>query len=121
MNAAFHQISKKTCELESESLMTTLQSLTAETTAFRRKERGLMAVRRGRVAYVFKCKTVEVTYRPTELDTEDIPVYTPGDEPMFVGSLNNIIKPNSTVVPSSSNLPVMYKIGGEWFCKNREK
>ena len=56
VNAAFRQISQKTCQLESESLMTTLQSLTSEASSFGRKEKGLMAVRRGRVAYVFRCK-----------------------------------------------------------------
>ena len=39
---------------------------------------------------------------------------------MFVDPVTMVLKPNATVVKSGAYTPVMWKIGGIWFCKRKE-
>ena len=78
---------------------------------------GTKIIRTGRSAQILRCEKAEAVYRQTEECWTDVPV-TFRNESVFVDSLNEIIKQNSTRAFCSSLYPIQYKIRDEWYCSD---
>ena len=117
----FETLVKEMCESKKAALknaLATIQSsnlMTVEVAGFEFK--GHKVVRTGRSAMILKCEEVVTTYRPTEECWNDIPV-TYNNESLFVDSLNEIIKENSSRAFCSKLYPLQYRIGSEWYCSD---
>ena len=82
--------------------------------------KGFIAQTRGAVVHIIKCVAAQASYRAIDEDTEEIPLTYKGRE-LFVDPVTMVLKPNATVVKSGAYTPVMWKIGGIWFCKRKER
>ena len=73
-------------------------------------KKGFISQRRGAVVNIIKCKPTDVSYRNIDEDTEEIPVYHNGRQ-MYVDPITFVLKPNATLIPSGTYLPIKWKIG----------
>ena len=69
---------------------------------------------------IIKCKPTDVSYRNIDEDTEEIPVYHNGRQ-MYVDPITFVLKPNATLIPSGTYLPIKWKIGNTWYCKHGKR
>lgn len=79
-------------------------------------KQGYMAQRRGAAIQIIKCTSADATYRHIEEDTEEIPVVYKGRN-MFVDPVSYILKPNATRIKAGIYMPIRWKIGEVWYCK----
>ena len=83
-------------------------------------KQGYLAQTRGAAIQLIKCTSAEATYRHIEDDTEEIPVLYKG-RPMFADPVSFILKPNATKIRAGTYMPVRWKIGSIWYCKNGKR
>ena len=120
---AFNKFSVQLCEQERKSLVqhqNMIRNHPSEAMLDLDGEKGFMAQTRGAVVHIIKCTPVQASYRHIDEDTKEIPVTYNGRD-MFVDPVSMVLKPNATVVKSGVFTPVMWKIGGIWFCKNKKR
>jgi hypothetical protein len=119
IQSSFREMARHLCELERSVLQTKLNLLATSSRPLFGKAlfgEGKRARVAGRVAYISDCPAIEVSRMDYPNCTVEIPVRTSDNRHLFADPLTFFLVESPTVVPCDALSPVMWKVGGNWFC-----
>ena len=121
MGTALAEIAMDICELERRLIVNELQAVAdgSKHALNEHIEVGSIAIMRGAVLYVQKCKPVEVVPKAYKNCTQQIPVVMRGNlngTIRFANPRTMVLQSLATIVPCSALAPVSWKINDRWLC-----
>lgn len=118
MGSRFEQVQRDLCDLDRRILSNKLQAIAGTRNPYAMMDiygPGYAIYTSGATAYLTKCEAVEATRVEFANCTEEVPVRVNGTV-KFADAFTLILREFPTIIPCSDVFPVMWFLGGKWYC-----